>query len=81
MIEFAGRTIIPTTLDPIPPLFRTVPKHIAFNPREIESLKTEFAMPKGSALPVFKRLIDIAQRADDDEQTASAGKRRRKRMR
>ena len=80
MIEFAGRTIIPTTLDPIPPLFRTVPKHIAMNPREVESLKAEFAMPKGSALPIFKRLIEIVQRADEAEGVKITVRRRRKRL-
>lgn len=85
MIEFAGRKVIPTTLDPVPPLFRAVPRHIVLNDREVANLEAEFKMPRGSALPTFARLIAIAQRADEAEQIALTRRpsttRRRRRSR
>lgn len=38
-MTFAGRTVIPASLDPLPRLFRAVPGHIALNHREIDELR------------------------------------------
>lgn len=65
MPEFAGRLVLTTTLDPVPPLFRPVPGYFVLAQHEIAGLHREYELPRGSARPVFARLIALVQMHDD----------------
>lgn len=56
-MDFLGRRIIPTTLDPLPELFRAAPGCIALNRKELDAL----ARNDGET---FKRLAAIAHEHD-----------------
>lgn len=54
---FAGRRILPTTLDPVPRSFRASPGVIAINHLEAEALKNGHG-------PTFKMLMEICSAED-----------------
>lgn len=56
-MEMFGRQVIPTTLDPVPPRFRTVPGYVVINHVEAAAI----AAGDGQT---FKRLMAIC--ADED---------------
>lgn len=74
-----GRTVLHTTLDPLPRSMRAVPGWIAMNNEEIADLEREYELPRGSARPTFKRLIGIVQVEDDADMLAAARRPRKRR--
>jgi hypothetical protein len=75
-MEMLGRTIITTTLDPIPPAWRSCPGYFVLNYTEIFAIRRELAAAPGSMAPgpVFKRIAGMIQIADDLD--AQRGKRK-----
>jgi len=53
-----GRTVLQTSLDPLPPMFRSAPGVIAVNDREVAAI----AANDGDT---FKRLIAVCQHQDN----------------
>ena len=56
-MQFAGRRIIPTTLDPVPRSFRASPGVIAISNIEAEALRNGHG-------PTFKMLVEICSAED-----------------
>ncbi len=76
--EFARRRVLATTLDPLPRGFRTATGCVAINLREIAALEREYTLPRGSARPVFKTLIDIVQAQDELDMIAATRRKKTK---
>lgn len=69
---FAGRLVVRTTLDPIPPLFRAAPGVVALTVSEIAALERNDAA-------TFKRLMKVLYYEDKFDLERAYGRQRRRR--